>query len=537
MGLEVYEIEIVFISAIICIQVIIAIFLFGSIVSYKSIFNVLPTVIQKEIPNSLYQIGNVKEILAYDKDGNDHEEAEMDLSTITLLVNSSNNNILDKIIHQINSYLINNKGAVIDFHLIKDITDRNVEVEENSINSRIPAPLYLGLAGTMFGIIFGLFAIDFDVTKDAIQAIQPLIDGVKAAMFASVVGIVITTIFSVRIFKNASYKAEEGKNDFLSKLLSDLLPKINRSKLPEVEILSNKLDLFARNTTDSITKFNEIVKNSSNAIQYEQQLIRDIKQLDVAKISVANVKMFSQLEQMMGSFENFAGYYNKLNKSMGQTSNLLENLREFVARTNHINDVLTEVKEMVGQSKDATDFFNKHIKSFAQYNNAVNESVGTTDSVLQKAIDELKLATLAQIESYNIVVSGHDQKMTVAFDRSIETFSKEMEEQALRAIIAYDDSIPKFKKLEQLDKLGGIENRLAMLESKLSETFTSNTNKLIAAIGGTNIQLPDFNQEKTEGIKNKRFGDYIVSSLKVCAYLIVIGIGVFLILQYFKVVS
>ena len=95
----------------------------------------------------------------------------------------------------------------------------------------------------------------------------------------------------------------------------------------------------------------------------------------------------------------------------------------------------------------------------------------------------------------------------------------------------------KFKKLEQLDKLEGIERRLELLESRLSDSFTANTNKLIAALGGSDIHIPSDNQINDEKVAKMGIGRYLLTSLKVGAYLIILSIGIFAILQYFKIVN
>ena len=66
------------------------------------------------------------------------------------------NVVLDEILRSINNYLANNKGNVSDFHLMKDIVDRNCDSVEEEINTQIPVPLYLGLIGTMTGILVGI---------------------------------------------------------------------------------------------------------------------------------------------------------------------------------------------------------------------------------------------------------------------------------------------------------------------------------------------------------------------------------------------
>lgn len=72
-------------------------------------------------------------------------------------VHGDGNAIFDSIVNSINKYLGNNSGSVIDFGLLKDAVDRHCDSVENDIATQTPIPLYCGLAGTMAGVIFGLW--------------------------------------------------------------------------------------------------------------------------------------------------------------------------------------------------------------------------------------------------------------------------------------------------------------------------------------------------------------------------------------------
>ena len=531
-------IEYIIIVGLILFQFYIAWDLWGKIILYKSIFEHSPDVVQILVPLEVYNDGNVKLILS-----NKISPEESKIVELTILKNNSANKVFSTILYQINSYLIKNKGATIDFHLIKDTVDRNVEIIEEDINNRIPAPLYIGLAATMLGIIFGLFLVHFDSVDNALNAIQPLIDGVKIAMSASVLGLIITTVFSVKIFKDANYKVEEEKNTFLSQIQSELLPRMNRSNLPEVETLSNKLDLFARNTIGSISLLDNIVKTSSATVQREHELINDIRKLDVAKITSANVEVFSQLDGMMDSFKNFANYYNKLNSSITGTTELVNNLQRFIASTDNINVVLEGIKEIIEQGNEATSFFNNHIKSFSNYGDAVNEAVINADSKMSKAIAELGRLTEAQFNAFNESVANFDSKLSTAFNHSIEKFTLAMNEQVIRTEEAFEKGRPKFEKLEQLDKLDqldSINQRLLHLEENLSIIFTKNSKDIISAIRKTkdsNTEVPDEN-EIIPNPKDPELSMFEIMSLflKTGAYAVVVIYGVHALLHYFKLI-
>lgn len=72
-------------------------------------------------------------------------------------VYGAGNSIFESIKNSINKYLEKNAGSVIDFGLLKDAVDRHCDSVENDIATQTPIPLYWGLAGTMAGVILGLW--------------------------------------------------------------------------------------------------------------------------------------------------------------------------------------------------------------------------------------------------------------------------------------------------------------------------------------------------------------------------------------------
>ncbi|MCB0752204.1 MAG: hypothetical protein KDC52_12075, partial [Ignavibacteriae bacterium] len=58
--------------------------------------------------------------------------------------NDKSNPIFESLLHSINVYLLRNKGATTDFNLIRDITERNIDTEDDDISQTVTVPLYLG---------------------------------------------------------------------------------------------------------------------------------------------------------------------------------------------------------------------------------------------------------------------------------------------------------------------------------------------------------------------------------------------------------
>lgn len=531
-------IEIIIVLGIISIQLYLAYKLWFKIKMYRAIFDFedLPIISQKNISKEVIQTGDVSQILQYVDNG----EGVINITYLNYIPKSK---VLSTVVKYINVYLIKNKGASIDFHLIKDIVDKHTQTIETQIENRIPAPLYLGLAATMIGIIAGLMSIDFSSSDNPLDAIQPLIDGIKWAMSASVIGLLITTFFSIKIYKDAQTEADEEKSEFLSKLQSELMPRMATGKLPEVSILSDKIDLFARATSSSVAQLSDIVKMSNKTIEHEQTLIKDIANLDVKGLSTANVKVFKNLDGMMDSFQNFAKYYNELDKSMSSTTELLSNLNQFVRNTQNVNTVLEEIKNSISQSNQATTFFNKHIQSFERYNDSVNVAVAKNDSAFQEAVSQLSEATQKQFDSFNNLISGFDSKLSEAFTQSVEIFTKTMDEQVRRTETAFETGRPKFEKLDNLDKLvklEAIEDRLGSLETKLVNVISSGNKDLVAALSkgiNSSERVSSKNDDTSLHVPKLSFINRVLPVFKIAAYTTIISYGIHTLFIYFDILN
>lgn len=411
------------------------------------------------------------------------------------------NSILVSIVLSINNYLRKNAGGVVDFHILKDIVDRNIDSEEEQIGSKISTPLYLGLVGTMVGIVIGLWNVDLSTENnkddnalsnnttqeftaitlndnqntrdDDVLDIGPLINGVKYAMFVSVIGLFLTTYLSVWSFRRAQNLVNKGKHQFLSLLQTDLLPSLIRSEDAAIQELSQRLNHFSVSTPVYLDTLKSNTEKLTEGIDKELSIISQIQKLDIKRVSAANVEIFSSLSGMMDKFQSFPKYYTKLNDSLGNTIQLNKNLESMVSRTEDVNAILSEVKEIIESGSEATTFFNAHIQSFEKYADAVNLSVATTDQKMQTAVEQLGEAVTKQFEAFTFAVTEYDKKLKEAFQNSITEFNK-----------VYKESVPKFEEL----------SHLTSIDKKLDNTqiLVSKVDGLKASIDAQNELLKNF---------------------------------------------
>jgi len=269
-----FHVEIAIIIIVITIQVVHSILLYINIQNLKTIFKNRLIILYGYIEKA--RIGSSDDILSeiqYDKDNSESlsEIVGDDILKLSLVNSIGKNEIIYRIQETLNSYLVNNYGAAVNFSIIKDIIDREVDVKDEEISQSVPIPLYLGLAATMIGIIFGLLAMpeiknNVDSAGKLIidgsftEGINSLIRGVKWAMVASLTGLLCTTIISSYFYKRAKKIVLRDKNDQLSYLQAKLLPELVRAEDTGVSGLKASLDRFAKEAT----KISDNVKIAAN---------------------------------------------------------------------------------------------------------------------------------------------------------------------------------------------------------------------------------------------------------------------------------
>lgn len=376
-------------------------------------------------------------------------------------VEGEGNAIFSSIIDSINKYLGNNSGSVIDFGLLKDAVDRHCDSVENDISTQTPIPLYLGLAGTMAGVIIGLWDLldsnaimtlmgsgagNIDASsKAAATGIDALLSGVAWAMVASICGILLTTISSI-LFKKCKLTEESGKNSFLAWMQSRLLPELPTDTSDALNNLVRNLnkfnDTFSSNTSnlrDALTMVNE-----SYAIQGE--IIKAVHDMDVMKMAKANVRVLEELQNSTDKLEEFNQY---LLDIKGYTDEIHRFERLFQNNAGRY-DVLEEIR----------DFFRRHKGEIAR-------TTADADVMLQKALGNIKDSTQENItEMHNRFV---EQSQTF---KSILNQEKEEFEEFMRKMNAqFSAQINQMPTLhKQLQEISSIPDRLDKLMDKIEKS-------------------------------------------------------------------
>jgi len=321
-----------------------------------------------------------------------------------------NNSVFKVIISSISKYLVNNKGQISDYHLIKDIVDRNTEAKEDEINTQIPVPLYLGLVGTMLCILIGLLFLNLESVvngseQDMIKGIRPLLSGVAYAMITSVLGVALTTWGSWSA-KNAKIKVEENKNTFLTWMQAELLPNLSNDTAQTLQKLSRNLTNFNNTFAGSTANFNsEFAQNTTglkNALATVTNTYKDlsgiltaINNMKIAKIASANIEVYEKLKNCTNEIEKLGEYLQDINQYQANTNDAIKEMHKFLSNGNvQIDSINGKVREALEKFGTDTEKYLKNLRinldsQIGDVNNAVQKQQGELITVLEQQKDEL----------------------------------------------------------------------------------------------------------------------------------------------------
>lgn len=342
------------------------------------------------------------------------------------------NETFNGIINSINNYLGKNKGAT-DFHILKDITDRNCDTLEQEIDAATPIPLYLGLSGTMLGVIIGVFFIwlggglsELLASPDA-QAIQGgvagaaagakgiegLLGGVALAMIASACGIGFT-IFGTSSSQNARKENERKKNLFLTWVQGELLPQMSSNMGNTLEILQQNLTRFNNDFETNSNNLNRVLGEINTTYREQNDFLKTIEELKIKDIASANIKVLRELQGCTDRISDLNLFLAESGKYLTSIETLNGNLSDSYNRTLLI--------EKMGE------FFMNEIKQVEQRKTFIAQAVGIVDSTMQKAIGELSEHTSNQIGELKKVTAQEHSAFIKAVEEQQESLSHKITE-------------------------------------------------------------------------------------------------------------
>lgn len=336
----------------------------------------------------------------------------VDNNSLEINVQNHSNSTLNTIIRSINIYLKNNKGAVSDYHLIKDIVERNCAATEEEIQSQIPIPIFFGLIGTMVGILYGLIDLVFisDWLSELLNSysatvnskgLEALLGGVGLAMVTSIVGVTLN-IISTSSYREANTEVEKNKNKFLSWIQAELLPNIATDPSAALVKMTQNLAQFNESFAENTSNLHHTLEFVHKSYQKQSELIDRLDKLKITEIANANIDIYEKLKNSTEEIGVFAEYMSMANQYIASINEIWIKLDNYENRTQII--------------EKAGNFYSKNEKWLADNidgaNLEVQSAIGRFKEIMENHASKLDDSLNQQVLQYNDHVN--QQRMQLA---------------------------------------------------------------------------------------------------------------------------
>lgn len=378
-------------------------------------------------------------------------------------VYGAGNSIFESIKNSINKYLEKNAGSVIDFGLLKDAVDRHCDSVENDIATQTPIPLYWGLAGTMAGVILGLWdllnsnailtlmgssgGVINTASHNAAVGINALLSGVAWAMLASIIGILLTTANSL-LFKRCKLKEETGKNSFLAWMQSELLPELPSDTSQALNNLVKNLNKFNNTFKENTSNLGNALNAVNHSYAIQANIIKAVHDMDVMKMAKANVQVLKELKECTDKLEAFNEY--------------LDNIEGYTKAIHRFESQFGEQADRLHILEEIRDFFRRHKSEIAK-------TTANADKTLQESLEQIKESTSENVnEMQKRFVEQSEHFKTILEDEksAFERFMTQINAQ----FSAQMSHMPQLAK--QLEEISSIPVRLDKLIDKVEKSNT-----------------------------------------------------------------
>lgn len=413
---------------------------------------------------------------------------------------------MSEVRNALNKYLQKNKGSASDFHLMKDVVERYCDAEAEEISTQQPIPLYLGLMGTMVGIIVGIAYVaisgGFAGAKIA-ENIAELMSCVAIAMSASFIGVYCTTRISWSS-KDAFSEVEADKNRFYSWLQTELLPTLSGDTVNALYLLQQNLSTFNSTFQTNIAGLNRALEQVKETSTEQVELINLISDIDIKRVAQANVTVLHELKGCTSELSTFNRYLHNVSEYLTAVNSLNSNINEHLNRTAAI--------ERMGA------FFEREIEQVQTREHYINEVVANVDNTLRQTFESLSESTAQGVQHLRNESASQLDSATqtmVAQQQAFRDSLREQRDEFARALHSEEEAFLSYLRGQKED-LSSKSNEISELVKEirsLSETKSS-MSELVSVSRQQSAKI----DELIEALRNKK-DNHISPHFKVPAYL------------------
>ena len=302
-----------------------------------------------------------------------------------------------------------------------------------------PIPIYLGLCGTLIGIVIGVIMLGFgggiealltipdtigmaedaaaSVARESQQlgadSISNLLRGIGVAMTTTFCGVLLSIIGTIN-FRKSQVINEKNKNAFFSWIQAELLPKMDNSIASTLETLEKNLNKFNSEFAGNSKGLTNIIGQIRDAATSQVEVYRQIQQLDIERMANANVRVWQELQNA--------------SDELAQLHKFLFNSQQYLKHVKNLNDKLDENEGRTRLIEEMGQFFRTEIQEIDQRKVALSKSVGSVDDAMKTGLEELRKSIHDEYAKFVEVAGEEQDKLSEAIDEQAQILSRKVEE-------------------------------------------------------------------------------------------------------------
>lgn len=375
-------------------------------------------------------------------------KTDLSLEENQIILNSKTSSESSSLFKSINIYLSKSKPRVPNFNVIKDIVERKVSGRESNIRFRIPIPLYLGLVGTILGIIIGLFTIP-DITsveQDAsisqleeytnlsTQSVNNLLQAVKIAMFASLIGLSLTVINGNYVLRKAKERVDKLKNDLYDFIQTEVLTSSSQDISGTLHALERSLLVFNQDFTKNIAAFNEVAAKNYTSVKKQSELFDILRSSDFSELVRLNIQSSEQIQETIRSFVKFREDLGDIHKFSASTHNLFKQIETlfntYLSDSKTREESLKEINSMVTESLS---------KLHSSSHDSIKKITETLQQSIQQSLQDITKSVLSNTREKSSDVSATVEEFNQATKETLKSFSENVQTSISDSLIALQE--------------------------------------------------------------------------------------------------
>lgn len=372
-----------------------------------------------------------------------------------------------KIANALNRYLLKNKGTTADFGIMQDVVSRNTDVEEEEITNATNIPLYLGLMGTMLGIILGLANL-YKSGSQSKEEFDPtdFLGVVALAMIASLLGLLLTVLTNVR-FKDARKNHEITKNDFFTFLQTELMPVVNSGVSNAVYTLRDVVVDFSSKFSSNLGTLNALFDKNYATLRTQSDILEKLESIDVKNFASANVKILKELNVATEKLHYFQQYIDSFNGMMFETNKTTMTIQSLLNGVNSFEEVAKKLDQRVEESSSLLKFVSDHISFLRDNSEQIKSMSSEFVDFTQVSMNTLQSSSKDMLGRFSQFANDEIDVLTEQFNRAQ----------------------PNFENLNHLSRLEKIEERIELQSNKIAEFDTETLNEVLKESKDENTKI------------------------------------------------